>query len=127
MLSYKYRKNVVGLVLALFIFAMLSQPISQIVFAQANENITYEVVYASVSKTFDNLYASVQGETNAAAAYRAFADKAEEEGYRTVANLFRATADAETKHADDEWNILQGMGVVERPTAAIPTVGSIAT
>ena len=76
--------------------------------------------------TYNNLYASVQGETNAAAAYRAFAAKAEEEGYPVVARLFRATADAEAKHADDEWAILQGMGATERPTAEMPTVGTTA-
>jgi rubrerythrin len=74
--------------------------------------------------TYDNLYASVQGETNAAAAYRAFANKAEADGYPVIARLFRATADAEAKHADDEWAILVSMGATVRPVAATPTVGT---
>jgi rubrerythrin len=76
--------------------------------------------------TYANLYASVQGETNASAAYRAFADKAWEEGYSAVANLFLATSDAEAKHANDEWAILEAMGATLRPTAAAPTVGTTA-
>jgi rubrerythrin len=96
-------------------------------FAQTDKNELQNPgtpMFTSDSLTRNNLYASVQGETNAAAAYRAFADKAEKEGYFAVANLFRATADAETKHADDEWAILQSMGETERPTAEKPTVGS---
>jgi rubrerythrin len=114
MLNHNYLKISASLVMVVFLCAMLS-PISQVMSAQTNE-----------AKTYDNLYASVQGETNAAAAYRAFADKAEEEGYLAVANLFRATSDAEAKHADDEWTVLQGMGATERPTATTPTVGSTA-
>jgi rubrerythrin len=76
--------------------------------------------------TYANLYASVQGETNASAAYKAFAAKAREEGYPVIALLFEATADAETKHADDEWAILVSMGATNRPTAGAPTVGTTA-
>ena len=76
--------------------------------------------------TYDNLYASVQGETNASAAYRAFADKADEEGYPVIARLYRATADAEAKHANDEWEILADMGATVRPVADAPTVGTTA-
>ena len=81
---------------------------------------------SAANTTYDNLYASVQGEVNAAAAYRAFADKADAEGYPVIARLFRATADAEAKHADDEWAILQGMGATVRPTAETPVVGTTA-
>jgi len=84
------------------------------------------VRFEIVPSTYDNLYASVQGETNAAAAYRAFAAQAQAEGYPAIANLFSATADAEAKHADDEWAILQSMGASERPLAATPTVGTTA-
>jgi len=75
-------------------------------------------------ETYDNLYASVQGETNASAAYQAFAAKALEEGYPAIANLFRATSDAESKHAADEWAILVSMGATVRPVAEAPTVGT---
>jgi len=78
------------------------------------------------NETYSNLYASVQGETNASAAYTAFAAKALEEGYPVIARLFLATADAEAKHAEDEWAILQGMGATVRPVAETPTVGTTA-
>ncbi|MDR0493125.1 MAG: hypothetical protein LBH74_05770 [Nitrososphaerota archaeon] len=83
---------------------------------QTERDVTY-------SATYDNLYASVQGETNAAAAYRAFAERAVADGYPVIARLFGATADAEAKHADDEWAVLQTMGATVRPTAAVPVVG----
>ncbi|MCL1873814.1 MAG: InlB B-repeat-containing protein, partial [Clostridiales bacterium] len=67
-------------------------------------------LYAVWGSTYANLYAAVQGETNAAAAYQAFAAKALADGYPIIAKLFFATADAEAKHADDEWAILAGMG-----------------
>ncbi|MCL1981938.1 MAG: dockerin type I domain-containing protein, partial [Clostridiales bacterium] len=76
--------------------------------------------------TYFNLYAAVQGETNANAAYLAFAAKAQAEGYPAVARLFLATADAEAKHAADEWEILEGMGATEHPVAAEPSVGTTA-
>ena len=82
--------------------------------------------FAMYNGTYFNLYASVQGETNANAAYMAFAAKALDEGYPAVARLFLATADAEAKHAADEWAILEGMGATVRPDAAVPNVGTTA-
>jgi len=79
---------------------------------------------ASPSQTYDNLYASVQGETNAAAHYYAFAKQAVIEGYPAIANLFNATGDAEAKHADEEWAILEAMGATVRPVAEPVTVGT---
>ncbi|MCL1873080.1 MAG: dockerin type I domain-containing protein [Clostridiales bacterium] len=82
--------------------------------------------FATYNQTYFNLYDSVQGETNAAAFYRASAAKALADGYPVIAQLFNATADAEAKHADDEWAILSGMGATVRPVAAVPTVGTTA-
>ncbi|MDR1992347.1 MAG: hypothetical protein LBQ98_02440 [Nitrososphaerota archaeon] len=82
-----------------------------------------EIVPTSENMTFLNLMAAVQGETNAAAAYRAFAERAVADGYPVIARLFGATADAEAKHADDEWAVLVGMGATVRPVAAVPVVG----
>jgi X-Pro dipeptidyl-peptidase len=79
-------------------------------------------------QTYANLFAAVQGETNAAAFYRASAAKALADGYPVIAQLFTATADAEAKHADDEWAILLSLGATagERPVAAAPVVGATA-
>jgi len=81
---------------------------------------------AKESQTYANLYDSVQGETNASAAYKAYAAQALKEGYSIIANLFLATADAEAKHAEDEWGILQNMGATERPVAKKPVVRTTA-
>ncbi len=49
--------------------------------------------------TTDNLKVAFAGESQANRRYLAFAKKAEEEGMKNVAKLFRAAADAETVHA----------------------------
>ncbi|MBZ4652910.1 MAG: Rubrerythrin [Peptococcaceae bacterium] len=46
-----------------------------------------------------NLKAAFAGESQANRKYLAFAQKAEEEGHKSIAKLFRATAEAETIHA----------------------------
>ena len=52
-----------------------------------------------MSKTIDNLKAAFAGESQANRKYLAFAKKADEEGHKQVAKLFRAAAHAETVHA----------------------------
>ena len=52
-----------------------------------------------MSKTEKNLEEAFAGESQANRTYLAFASKAEDEGYKQVAKLFRAAADAETVHA----------------------------
>ncbi len=49
--------------------------------------------------TLDNLQAAFNGESNAKAKYEAFAVKAEAEGYKSVAGLFRAASKSEGIHA----------------------------
>jgi rubrerythrin len=56
-------------------------------------------------------YITNAGESQANRKYLAFADKAEQEGYKQVAKLFRPAADAETVHAK---NHLRVMGVWEK-------------
>jgi rubrerythrin len=52
----------------------------------------------SKSTTLDNLQAAYNGESNAKVRYEAFATKADEEGYKGVASLFRAAAASEGIH-----------------------------
>jgi rubrerythrin len=59
--------------------------------------------------TSDNLKAAFAGESQANRRYLAFARKAEEEGYRQVARLFRAAAEAETVHAHAHLRALGGI------------------
>lgn len=62
-----------------------------------------------MSKTEKNLQAAFAGESRANRKYLAFAKKAEQEGYKQVAKLFRAAAEAETVHAHNHFRILGGI------------------
>ncbi|MCX8126546.1 MAG: rubrerythrin family protein, partial [Dehalococcoidia bacterium] len=57
----------------------------------------------------DNLKAAFAGESQANRKYLFFADKAEEEGLKQVARLFRAAAEAETVHARAHFRVLEGV------------------
>ncbi len=63
--------------------------------------------------TEDNLKAAFAGESQANRKYLAFAKKADEEGLKQIAKLFRATADAETVHALNHLNVLKGVKTTE--------------
>ena len=52
-----------------------------------------------MSKSEDNLKAAFAGESQANRRYLAFATKADREGFKQAARLFRAAAEAETVHA----------------------------
>jgi rubrerythrin len=62
-----------------------------------------------MSKTENNLKEAFAGESQANRKYLAFAKKAEEEGYKQVAKLFRAAAEAETVHAHNHLRELGGI------------------
>ncbi len=62
-----------------------------------------------MSKTKENLGLAFAGESQASRKYLSFAEKAEEEGYRRIARLFRAAADAETVHAGNHFRVMQGI------------------
>lgn len=59
--------------------------------------------------TTKNLEAAFAGESQANRKYLFFADKAEEEGHKQVARLFRAAAEAETVHARNHLKVLGGI------------------
>ncbi len=61
-------------------------------------------------KTKDNLMAAFAGESQANRKYLAFAQKAEEEGYKNVGRMFRAIAEAETIHALKHFEIAEKVG-----------------
>ncbi len=63
-----------------------------------------------MGKTEKNLADAFAGESQANRKYLAFAKKAEAEGYKQVARLFRAAAEAETVHAH---NHLKEMGGIK--------------
>ncbi len=61
------------------------------------------------SQTEKNLKEAFAGESQANRRYLAFAKKAEDEGYKQVAKLFRAAAEAETVHAHAHLRSLAGV------------------
>jgi rubrerythrin len=62
-----------------------------------------------MTKTEKNLKDAFAGESQANRKYLAFAKKAEEEGYISIAKLFRAAAEAETIHAHNHLRELGGI------------------
>lgn len=62
-----------------------------------------------MSKTEQNLKDAFAGESQANRKYLAFAQRAEKEGHRQAAKLFRAAAEAETVHAHAHLRALGGI------------------
>jgi len=60
--------------------------------------------------TVENLLAAFKGESNAHAKYSAFAAKADAEGLRGAASLFRAAARAEQIHATNHARVIRQLG-----------------
>lgn len=62
-----------------------------------------------MSKTESDLKEAFAGESQANRKYLAFAKKADDEGYKQIAKLFRAAAEAETIHAHNHLRELKGI------------------
>jgi rubrerythrin len=62
-----------------------------------------------MSKTRENLESAFAGESQANRKYLFFAEKADSEGQKRIARLFRAAAEAETVHARNHLKVLQGI------------------
>ena len=62
-----------------------------------------------MSNTEKNLKEAFAGESQANRKYLAFAKKAEDEGFKQIARLFRAAAEAETVHAHNHLRELGGI------------------
>ena len=61
-------------------------------------------------KTLQNLKDAFAGESQANRKYLAFAAKAEQEGHKNAAKMFRAAAEAETFHAHSHLRAMKGIG-----------------
>ena len=59
--------------------------------------------------SMDNLKNAFAGESQANRKYLAFAKKAEGEGFKQIAKLFRAAAEAETVHAHSHLRVMGGV------------------
>lgn len=79
---------------------------------------------ANESPTLQNLQKAHNGEANAHAMYLAFSKKADEEGYKGVASLFRAAAAAEAIHRDTHAKVIESMGATPKSTITTPDVKS---
>jgi len=66
-----------------------------------------------MSNTADNLQDAFAGESQANRKYLFFAEKADKDGYTQIARLFRATSEAETVHARNHLNAMEGIGTTE--------------
>lgn len=81
---------------------------------------------ASTSTVLDNLQTAFNGESNAHARYLEFAAKADQEGYGSVASLFRAAARAEEIHAANHAVVIRRMGGTPQANIEKPAVKSTA-
>ena len=73
-----------------------------------------------MTDTINNLKEAFAGESQANQKYRAFAKKAEKDGFANIARLFKATAEAERIHAEGHLKALEGIGsTAENLQAAI--------
>jgi len=62
-----------------------------------------------MAKTDENLKEAFTGESKASTTYRAFARKADQEGFPQVAKLFRAASAAEVIHARNHLETMEGV------------------
>ncbi len=69
-----------------------------------------------------NLETAFEEETKTSSAYKAYATRADEEGYPGLASLFRATALAEQIHAGNHARVLRHMGGFPGIDAPIPRI-----
>lgn len=73
-----------------------------------------------MATTKDNLKEAFSGESQANQKYRAFAKKAERDGFPNIAKLFRTAAEAERIHAEGHLAAMDGIGsTVENLKTAI--------
>jgi len=73
-----------------------------------------------MATTIENLKEAFAGESQANQKYRAFAKKAEQDGFPNIARLFRTTAEAERIHAEGHLKALEGIcSTIENLHAAI--------
>ncbi|MBI5490413.1 MAG: rubrerythrin [Deltaproteobacteria bacterium] len=80
----------------------------------------------AAGKTLANLQAAFNGESNAHARYAAFAQRADEEGFKDVAKLFRAASRAEQIHAEHHAEVIKAMGAEPAADVTTPEVKTTA-
>ena len=77
-------------------------------------------IHHDMNNTTTNLKEAFAGESQANQKYLAFAKKAERDGFRNIASLFRAAAEAERTHAEGHFGAMEGIkSTAENLEAAI--------
>jgi rubrerythrin len=125
--TFRALKAVAAISIAALLLAACAEPKSETPTAEAKAEpaatkATEPPPPKPADKTLANLTAALAGETNANARYAAFAAKADAEGYKDVAKLFRAASRAEKVHADALAALVAAAGGGPAPTAAAPEV-----
>jgi rubrerythrin len=72
--------------------------------------LTMSVYAKTLEATMNNLNQALKGETNASHKYELFAKKADAEGYKQVAKLFRAVSMAESIHRNNHKATILSLG-----------------
>jgi rubrerythrin len=81
---------------------------------------------AAPGKTIDNLQAAFNGESNASAKYAAYAERADKDGFPSVASLFRAAAQAEEYHARNHGEVITKLGGTPKADIKLPAIKTTA-
>jgi rubrerythrin len=85
----------------------------------------------AITATITNLQAAYDQEMNTSAYYTEFAAKADRQGYRQVANLFRAAARAESIHAENHARAMRDLDITpateSKPIAVLDTETNLKT
>jgi rubrerythrin len=90
----------------------------------ATDRMIAHVVGVEDLTVIRNLETAFEEETKTIAANKAYAAKADEEGYHGIASLFRATARAEQIHASNHARVLRHMGGSTTIDVPLPGVES---
>ncbi len=86
--------------------------------------LTVNAAEQPVGTTLENLNAAFNGESNAKVRYEAFAAKADAEGYKSVASLYRAASKSEGIHASKHAEMIKKAGAEPKATIEKPDVKS---
>lgn len=106
--------------LALMANAAVEPPVLKASGPAVSGRQVHEVGKPVLTQTTDNLQTAYNGECNAKARYDAFAKKADEEGCKAAAKLFRAAAKAEEVHALRHATAIRSLNVEPKSVVEIP-------
>ncbi|MDD2772429.1 MAG: rubrerythrin family protein [Elusimicrobiales bacterium] len=92
--------------------------------AQSPKALPHSAMHAAAQGTLDNLMAAFSAESNSREEALAWAKKADEEGYKKAAQLFRAVAKSEEIHAGFHAGVIKSLGGKPVPEMKTPVVKS---